>query len=235
MPLQQRFILYMTEITAKITKEGKHFEIKVDSDKALALKKTGKGNTADILTITEIFSDIRRGTRVSKDDLKEAFDTDDVYKIAEIIIKNGELLLPMEYKTREREERMKQIVTHIARICIDPRTDLPVTASRIESAIIEAGIRIDEKQTAEQQTPHIISIINKLLPIRIVTKKVSMKIPSQYSARIYGIIKPFIMKEEYLSDGSLSVVLQMTKATQIDIYDKVNSIAHGAIITKDLE
>jgi ribosome maturation protein Sdo1 len=78
-------------------------------------------------------------------------------------------------------------------------------------------------------------MLQKLLPIRIVTKKVSMKIPSQYSARIYGIIKPFIMKEEYLSDGSLSVVLQMPKATQIDIYDKVNSIAHGAIITKDLE
>lgn len=225
----------MTDITAKITKEGKHFEIKVDSDKALALRKTGKGNTADILVIPEVFSDIRKGTRVSRDDLKGAFKTEDVYKIAEIIIKNGELLLPIEYKTREREERIKQIVTHITRICIDPRTDMPLTPARIESAIIEAGVKIDEKQSAEQQAPHIINMLQKLLPIRIVTKKVSMKIPSQYSARIYGIIKPFIIREEYLSDGSLSAVLQMPKATQIDIYDKVNNIAHGAIITKDLE
>jgi ribosome maturation protein SDO1 len=126
-------------------------------------------------------------------------------------------------------------VTHIARICIDPRTDMPLTPSRIESAIKEAGVKIDEKQTAEQQAPHILNTINKLLPIKIVTKKVFMKIPSQYSARIYGIIKPFIIKEEYLSDGSLSAVLQMPKATQIEIYDKVNNIAHGAIITKDLE
>ena len=80
-----------------------------------------------------------------------------------------------------------------------------------------------------------INTIQKILPIKIETKKISIQIPAQFTARVYGFLKGFIIKEEWLSDGSLAIVVQMPKATQIEIYDKLNSITHGASITKELE
>jgi len=224
----------MTNIIAKIRKEGKDFEITVDADKALALKKTGRGNVADMLLVPHIFLDTKKGFRASEADLQKEFKTADVYLISEKIIKEGILLLPVEYKTKAREEKLKQIIDYISRTCIDPRTSLPLTPQRIESAIKEAGVRIDENKSVEGQIDPILNTIQKILPIRVETKKIFIKIPATFAARVYGILKAFILKEEWTQDGSMELIIQLPKATQIDIYDKINNITHGATITKEL-
>ena len=50
----------MTQTTARITKAGKHFEIMVDMEAALAYKK-GEGTAVDFLEIDKIFSDSKKG------------------------------------------------------------------------------------------------------------------------------------------------------------------------------
>jgi ribosome maturation protein SDO1 len=224
----------MTDIIAKLHKEGKHFEIMVDSDKALALKKTGKGFVADMMTVQQIFHDIKKGVRASDSDLEKAFNTSDVFKIAEKIIKEGELHLPSEYKTKERDEKLKQVVDYITRTCIDPRTSMPLTPQRIESAIKETGIRIDEKKSVEEQFSSILNTIQKLLPIRFETKKISIRIPASLTANAYGLVKGFIMKEDWKDNGDLEVVVQLPKATLMEFFDKLNRVTHGSAITKEL-
>ncbi len=93
-------------ITARI-RRGKNFEILVDCDRAIAFKK---GMKTDFLYTEDIFFDMKKGVRASSSDLMKAFNTSDVRKAAEIIVKDGELMLPTEYKEKERENRMKQIV-----------------------------------------------------------------------------------------------------------------------------
>jgi len=224
----------MGYIVAKIRKEGKNFEIMVDADKALALKKTGKGFVADMIQVQQVFHDIKKGIRVSEDDLKKAFKTSDIFLVAEKIIKEGELMLPVEYKHKEIEEKLKQIINYITRTCVDPRTNLPLTPQRIESAIKETGVRIEEKRSAEEQIGSILNTIQKILPIKLETKKISIRIPAALTARAYGAIKSFIIKEAWLQDGSLEVIVQIPKAAQLEIYDKLNSVTHGAAITKEL-
>jgi len=224
----------MTDITAKLHKEGKHFEIVVDSDKALAFKKTGKGHVADMMAVQEIFHDMKKGLKASQDDLKKQFGTSDVFQIAEKIIREGDLNLTIESRHKETDEKLKQIIDYITRTCIDPRTSMPLTPQRIESAIKESGIRIDEKKSIEEQISSILNTIQKLLPIRFETKKISIRVPANLTAKAYGLVKGFIMKEDWKENGDLEVVVQLPKATLMEFFDRLNRVTHGSAITKEL-
>ena len=75
----------MTQTIARIKQAGKHFEIMVDMEKALAFKK-GE-SSGNFLEIDKIFSDSKKGEVSSSSDLKEAFKTEDINDIAEKSVK----------------------------------------------------------------------------------------------------------------------------------------------------
>jgi ribosome maturation protein SDO1 len=222
------------KVTARIKKEGKAFEILVDLDKALYYRKTGQGNLANIAETTHIFSDLKKGIRSSNTDLKDAFGTEDAFKIIEEILKKGEIMLPTEYKAKLRDEKKKQVITWLSQNCLDPRTNSFHTPSRIETALDESGFKIEENKPAEEQALEAIKLINKILPIKIEKKKLMIKIPAQYTGKAYSVIKEFMLKEEWLSDGSLQCTVELPAGMQMSFFDKINAITHGETFSKDL-
>jgi ribosome maturation protein SDO1 len=221
-------------VTARIKKEGKNFEILVDLDKALYYKKTGQGNIQNIAETTTIFSDLKKGIRAPSADLKKAFGTEDAFKVSEEIIKRGEIMLPTEFKAKQRDEKKKQIIDWLSQNCLDPRTGANHTPSRIEKAIEDSGVKIEENRNTEEQALEIVKVINKLLPIKIEKKKLMVKIPAQYTGRAYNVVKEFMLKEEWLSDGSLQCTLEMPAGVQMSFFDRLNAITHGETYSKDL-
>ncbi|MEM2955999.1 MAG: ribosome assembly factor SBDS [Candidatus Pacearchaeota archaeon] len=220
-------------VVARIKSHGKHFEILVFLDKALELKKTGKGNILNILESPGIFSDIKKGIKVKNEELEEVFGTTDIYKIAEKIIKEGELQLPLSYKESVREIKYKQIIDWLSSSCSDPK-GIPYPPERIKNAIEQVGAKIDESKPAEEQAIAILKLIQKIMPIKLATKRLTIKIPSIYTGKLYGYLKDFILSEEWLSDGSLSCTVEIPTKLQSEFYDKLNSITHGAAITKEI-
>ena len=79
----------MGQTTARIKKIGKHFEILVDMDKALAFKKEEQGIAGDFLESGAIYADMKKGEKAPSEDLKSAFGTEEVNAIAEKIVKEG--------------------------------------------------------------------------------------------------------------------------------------------------
>jgi len=79
--------------TARITINGERFEILVKPDPALDFKLGKQISLSQILAIDEIYSDAGKGTRASIEKLKQCFGTIDTVKIAEKILKEGELQL----------------------------------------------------------------------------------------------------------------------------------------------
>jgi len=223
----------MTNVIARIKIKGKNYEILVDVEKALQLKK-GAGNIENVLAIEKIFYDSKKGLNVSDKDLEGAFGTSDIKKIAEKIIKQGEVQIPKEYKDKERENKKKQIVDFLARYAIDPRTNMPHTAERMSSAVDEVGINIDNRP-AEQQITDIIEKIKKVLPIKIKTKKLRLRIPAEHTGRVYGLISDYKESENWLSNGDLECVINLPIGLQDDFYDKLNAITHGSVITQEMK
>lgn len=223
----------MVNVIGRIKSKGKRFEISVDCDKALALRK-GQGSIVGVLISDDIFSDLRRGIRAREDELKEVFGTTDVNAIAEKIIKQGEVQLPVEYKEKAREAKEKQIIDFIAANCTDPK-GIPHTPKRIEEALKQSKVRIYDDKSVEEQISPIIRELQKVLPLKIETKKVLVKIPPTYTGKVYGLLHDYVVKEEWLSDGSLSCVLNLPVAAQIGFFDKLNSTTHGTAITQEVK
>lgn len=229
----------MVEVVARIKAKGKNFEIIVDCDKALALKKQGKfvpGALRDVLAIDLVYSDYKKGLRVSSNDLKDAFGSDNIYDVAAKILNDGEILLPQEYREKAREQKLKQVVDFFVRNAIDPRTGAPFTPDRIMSALKEVGARIDETRGADEQAMLIIKDLEKILPIKIAIKRVKIIVPPAYVGHVYGLLKNLTKeKEDWLNDGSLSCVVSLPAGMQLEFYDRLNNATHGAAITEEIK
>ncbi|HLD37436.1 MAG TPA: ribosome assembly factor SBDS [Candidatus Nanoarchaeia archaeon] len=224
----------MANTTARIKKCGKEFEIMVDLDRALQLKEGKNVSVNEILGIDAVFLDSKKGQKAPESDLQKAFKTSDIYAVAAIIIKEGQVMLPLEYKKKERDEKTKQIIDLLLRNAIDPRTGRPHTPERIASALEECGISIENKP-AEEQLGKIIEKIKGIIPIKIETKKIALTIPAVHTGKAYGLLNAYKESEEWLPDGSLKCILNIPSGMQMDFYDKINSMTHGAVLSEEIK
>lgn len=215
-------------VIAHLTLEGKKFEIYVDPELAELYKEGKKPDVKNILVVQEIFTNAKKGERAKQSDLEKAFGTSDIDKITEIILKKGIINLTTEQKRKKVEEKKKQIVALIAREAIDPRTNAPHPVARIEEALEKAKVQIDPFRDARDQLPEILKEIKFILPIKIEKVKVEVKIPSSFAHRSYGVLKSWgIIKEEWLNDGSLKVVIELPAGAQGEFYERLNKLTSG--------
>ena len=77
--------------------------------------------------------------------------------------------------------------------------------------------------------------VKKILPLKIETKRLKIKIPAQFTGKVYGIIQEYKEKENWLGDGSLEVNINIPVGMQMDFYDRLNSITHGAAVTQEIK
>jgi len=221
-------------VTAKLNINGFNFEILVDCEKAMEFKQ-GKNIPLDDFVVTfEIFKDVKKGEKANEHDLNNLFGTTDKNEVIKKIIRDGVLQLTKEYKDKLREEKRKNIINLIHRYTINPSNNLPHPPNRIEAALEEAKIKIDEFKKAEEQVKDIIKEINRVLPIRYEIRDVEVRIPAKFAGKCYSILKQFgtMLKDEWQNDGSLLAVLEIPAGLTSDLFDKLNSLTHGEVESK---
>ena len=222
----------MADVTARIKIKGKHFEILVDLDEALKIK-SGKGG--DILAAVQspnVYHDISSGKAAPSVDLIDAFGTSDLHEIAKKIITSGEVQKTQEFRESEREAKVKQIINLIIRNAVDQH-GRPYTEERLKRAIDEAHYSFDNRP-AEQQMHLVVDKLKNVIPIKLETKKIRITIPAQYTGQAYGLFKDYKESEDWLANGSLAVVINIPAGMQIDFYDKLNNITHGAVQSEEI-
>jgi ribosome maturation protein SDO1 len=222
----------MTQTTARIKQAGKHFEIRIDLDKALDFKK-GNSSTVDFLEIDKVFTDSKRGLNASESDLKDAFGTTDSNEIAGKIVKSGEILLTQEHREGEQDKKMKGVVDFLSRNAVDPQSGRPYTPERIKSALTEAGVNI-KNVPVENQITEILKNLSEIIPIKVSTKKVKITIPAIHTGKAYGAITSYKEKETWLDNGDLEVIVSVPAGIVMDFYDKLNSVTHGSALTEEI-
>lgn len=222
---------------ARLKKGGKTYEIDVNSELALAFKGGASVDIKDVLKAEKIFYDAKKGLLASETEMQSLFSTSDPLEVAKIIIKEGDVQLTAEYRAKLRDQKKKQIINMIHRNAVDPKTHLPHPPQRIENAIEEAKVHIDEYTPVQKQVEDILKKIRPILPIKFEIKEIAVKIPPDYAAKSYSTVKNFgkIMKEDWQKDGSWVVVIEMPGGLEQDFYDDINKICHGNIESKVLK
>lgn len=223
--------------TARLSVGGDKFEILVKPEEALNFKMGKQVPVSQLVVIEEVYSDANKGTRASTEKLQKAFGTTDALKVAEEILKKGELQLTTEQRRQMTEEKRRQIVAFLARHCIDPRTGAPHPPLRIEQALSQIRISIDPFKSTEEQAKTIIEDLRPIIPLKIEQMRVAVKVFGEHAAKAYGAIKNFgtITREEWQKDGSWIGVVEMPAGLYGSFIDRLGKLTQGTIQTKILK
>jgi ribosome maturation protein SDO1 len=220
-------------VIAKFSVNKDDFEILVNSDLAYEYITGKRKDPMSVLEAEEIFKDARKGERQSEEKIKKVFGTTDLAAVVDHILKKGDVPVTTEQRNRLAEEKRKQIVETIARNAIDPRTNAPMPALRIENAMREARVSIDPFKNATEQIDDVVKKINMLVPIKFAVVKIEVTIPADVSNRCYSILKQFGLKsEQWLGDGSLQATVEFPAGLQNDFYQRINNATQGRAAVK---
>lgn len=219
---------------ARISRGNEHFEILVKPDKALDYRLGKLSSIAEVLVTETIFSDANKGTKVSEESLRKAFGTTDPLKVADVILKKGTLHLTTEQRRKMIEDKRRQIIDFISKNCVDPRTNLPHPPMRIEQAMEQIHYSIDPFKPAEEQAREVVKLLRQILPLKMEQVSVSVRIPAEYAAKVYSVLKAYgaIKHEEWRSDGSWQGVLEMPAGLYGPFLDKIGKATKGTAEVK---
>jgi ribosome maturation protein SDO1 len=224
-------------VPARLKTHGTTFEVLVEPDGALALKRGEDVNLEEILAVEDIFENASRGDRSAEEDLIKAFGSTDAIVIAKTIITKGEISLTAEQRKRFIENKRRQVIEVIARNAINPQTRTPHPPGRIEQAMTEARVNIDPSKSTDELVKITMKAIRPLIPIRFEEVEVAVKIPSDYAPKAYGEISAFgrVTREAWQNNGSWIGVVQIPAGMQDDFYSLVNRLTKGEAETKLLK
>jgi len=221
------------QTTARLKKEGKNFEILVDLDEALKIRKNEGGNISSAVLTEAVFYNIKSGEHASSEDLEKNFGSSDLNVVAERIIKKGDIVLPTDYLKEGHEQKYKQVVDFISKNAVSPE-GRPYTSDRILTALKEAHVNVKNKPI-DTQISDILEQLQKVLPIKIEMKKIKVTIPAQHTGKAYGVIQEYKESEEWLANGDLQAVLNVPAGLIMDFYDKLNNVTHGAALSEEVK
>ncbi len=221
-------------VIARLEYYGEHFEILVDPDMAADFKRGKEIELEDILAVEEVFKDAKKGDKASEEAMMKAFNTSDPLEAAALIIKKGQVQLTAQQRKEMQEDKRKKIVATITREAINPQTKLPHPTRRIEIAMEEAKIHVDPFKSVDEQVNIVLKAIRTKIPIRFEKVKVAIRVPGDYTGKIYNIIPEFgtTKKEEWQQDGSWIAVVEIPGGMQDNFYRKLNELTHGEVETK---
>lgn len=219
---------------ARIKKFGLTFEISIDSDNAIKYKNGEITDLREVLLADNIYSDARKGQVVSDDELERAFQSKDIHQIANIILKEGEIQLTSDHRAEEREQKRYKLINMINVQAVDPSTDLPHPPRRIQLALEQAKIHLDDHKSVEDQFDEVISKLRPIIPIKIEQKQLVVTVPSTFAGKAYNLVhsNSKVLKEDWQTDGSWKVKVELPAGLVPGFIEKLNSFTHGDVVVE---
>ncbi len=224
-------------VIARWKKGDEHFEVLVDPYAAADLID---GKDIDIvrnLAIDTVFEDSKKGEHASEESVQNVFGTTNIEEVAKKIILKGEIQLTTEQRHKMQENKRNRIIDTIVRNAMDPKTKAPHPRQRIELAMDEAGVHVDPFKPVKEQVKTTIEALQSLIPLSIANIRISVKIPSSFIGKSYGVVRNFgtLEQEDWQSDGSWIGIIKLPAGLQTDFYDKLNDVTKGNVSTKILK
>ena len=215
----------------RYTYSGDKFELLVKPDPAFDYKTGKLSEISKILISEEIYTDSNKGTRATNEKLNQVFKTTDPAKIAEIIMKKGELNLTTEQRKKMTSEKRKQLVTFIAKTYVDPRSHLPHPPLRIEQALDDGRVSIDPFKNIDEQVKEVVEKLRPIIPLKSENIILEISVPAQFVAQSYTVLKSTgtLKKEDWQTNGSLKAILEIPAAARPHVIDRLGSITKGTV------
>ncbi|WP_129116839.1 ribosome assembly factor SBDS [Halegenticoccus tardaugens] len=223
-------------VTARLESHGARFEVLIDPDAALAIKRDEfDGELEDVIAAEDVFEDASRGDRPAENDLEKVFGTTDPMEIIPEVVTRGEIQITAEQRREMQEQKRRQLINRITRNAVNPQMDdAPHPPERIERALEEAGFRVDPMEPVESQVDDALDALRPVIPIRFSEVTIAVQLPAEYAGSAQARVRTFgdLDREEWQNDGSWVGVLTFPAGMQNDFYDLVNELTSGEAETR---
>ena len=226
-------------VTARLESHGERFEVLVDPDAALAIKRGEfEGDLEDVIAANDVFEDASRGDRPPENALEEVFGTTDPLEIIPEVIREGEIQITADQRREMQEQKKRDLINRITRNAVNPQMDdAPHPPDRIESALEETDFRVDPMEPVETQVDDALEALRPVIPIRFDTMTVAAHLPANYAGSGQAKVREFgdLQREEWQPDGSWIGVVEFPAGMQQDFYELVNEVSSGEAETRIVE
>jgi len=223
-------------VTARLESHGARFEVLIDPDAALAMKRGEfDGDLEEVIAAEDVFEDASRGDRPAEDDLETVFDTTDPMTIIPEVVRRGEIQITAEQRREMQEQKRRQLIDTIARNAVNPQMDdAPHPPERIERALEEAGFKVDPMEPVESQVDDALDVLRPVIPIRFDEVTIAVRLPADYAGSGQARVRQFgdLDREEWQNDGGWVGVVTFPAGLQNDFYDLVNEVSSGEAETR---
>ncbi|PSQ10921.1 ribosome assembly factor SBDS [Halobacteriales archaeon QS_5_70_15] len=223
-------------VTARLESHGQRFEVLLDPDAALAIKRGEfDGELEAVIAAEDVFEDASRGDRPPESALEEVFDTTDPMEIIPEVVRRGEIQITAEQRREMQEQKRRQLINKIARNAVNPQMDdAPHPPERIERALEEAGFRVDPMEPVESQVDDALDALRPVIPIRFDEVVMAVRLPAEYAGSGQAQIRQFgeLEREEWQNDGSWVGVVRFPAGLQNEFYDLANEVSSGEADTR---
>ena len=223
-------------VTARLESHGARFEVLVDPDAALAIRRDEfDGDLADVIAAEDVFEDASRGDRPAESDLEEVFGTTDPMEIIPEVIQRGEIQITAEQRREMEEQKRRRLIDIIARNAVNPQqNDAPHPPDRIDRALQEAGFTVDPMEPAEAQVDDALEALRPVIPISFAEVTMAVRLPAEYAGKAQARVREFgdLEREEWQPDGSWVGVTTFPAGMQNEFYDLVNEHTSGEAETQ---
>jgi ribosome maturation protein SDO1 len=216
-------------VIARLERNKKHFEVLVDPEMAYDLKSGKIVSLSKMLAVNHVYTDSKKGERASPSEIEKAFHTTDLEKIAEEIVRHGEVQLTTDFRRRKVEEKRKQVAALISKYAINPQTRFPHPIERILNAMEQTRINIDPFKPAEQQMEDVVKPLKGILPISFEELNITAEIPAKYSGRVYSVLKGFGSFSDQWVGDKLIIKIKIPAGLKEKLYRTLNAITEGNV------
>ncbi|MFC7096306.1 ribosome assembly factor SBDS [Halobaculum marinum] len=223
-------------VTARLESHGTRFEVLIDPDAALAMKRGEfDGELEDVIAAEDVFENASRGDRPPEEDVEEVFGTTDPMEIIPEVVRRGEIQITAEQRKEMLEQKKKQLINKITRNAVNPQMDdAPHPPERIERALEEAGFTIEPMEPVENQIDDALEALRPVIPIRFDEVTIAVQLPADYAGSGQAKVREFgdLEREEWQNDGSWVGVVTFPAGLQNEFYDLVNEVSQGEADTR---
>lgn len=147
----------------------------------------------------------RKGERANAAELESAFETSDMRAVLDTILQRGTAQVSADERREQLETKRRQVINHIRKNYINPRTGLPCTLEQIEDAVGQLkALTIDPSKPADMQATEIARrIIDEVMPLKKSEMGGVLTIPHRHLGSAMGIVHQWasVRKEDYNSEG----------------------------------
>ncbi|XP_002167770.1 ribosome maturation protein SBDS [Hydra vulgaris] len=182
-------------------KFGKRFEIACYKNKVLSWRQGAEKDINEVLQTQQVFTNVSKGQVAKREDLIQAFGTDDEKECCLKILAKGELQVSEKERSQQFESMYRDIATTVSNKCVNPETKRPYPVGVIESAMKEIHFAVKPNKSTKMQALEVIKLLKASIAIERAEMRIRIILPKDCAKKTREKVVTLVSnieKEEWL-------------------------------------